>query len=187
METINTILFWAFLYVFLWNAWILLFNRGIPNIRTAPAIRKKIIERLNQDKTAKGVHTYTIIDMGSGNGTFARQIAAAMPGAKIIGLEVDKLALAKARFWQKKKPLNNLEFIEDDFFNHDLSKADALIIFQINSLMPRLRKKLSENVKPGTLVISNKFAIGGDWKPAEVLDIKTLYPHQKTIYIYKAE
>jgi SAM-dependent methyltransferase len=181
----NTILFWLGFYILLWNAYILLFNRGVPNIRTAPAIRKKIIERLKADAAVKGKVPYVVIDMGSGNGLFTRQIARAMPEAKVIGLEISTLAYQWSLAFQRLCGIKNLEYKKADFFAYDMAEADAVLVFLTIYDMGRVGKKLNENLRPGTLVTCNKFQLGDGWTPQETIDVSTLYPHQKTLNVYR--
>ncbi|HRQ61408.1 MAG TPA: class I SAM-dependent methyltransferase [Alphaproteobacteria bacterium] len=178
METINAILFWVLLFVLGWQAYILIFNRGIPNIRTAPALRRAMIDKLKEAGAKR------IYDLGSGGGDLSRTIAAALPDAKVTGLEISAGAVRRAQ--GRGKHLPNLEYIQGDFMKADLSQADALVMFLIDTMMPPLREKLRKELKPGTIVISNKFPLGGDWVPAEELSIKTLYLNQKMIYLYRA-
>lgn len=185
MDTINDILFWVCLYVLLWNAYFLVFNRGIPNINTAPAIRKKAAALLKEDFKRRGKDTYTVIDLGSGNGNFSRHIARAMPQARVIGIDIDRIAHFRANLARRLCGLKNLEYRRGDFYEQDLSGADAVVLFLLGTLMGRIRPKLERDLKDGALVISNKFAIGGDWVPVDVLEVKTLYPHQKKVFVYR--
>lgn len=185
VQLVSDILFWICLYVLLWNAYFLVFNRGIPNINTAPAIRKKAIELLKEDFRRSGKSTYTVIDLGSGNGNFSRHIAREMPQARVIGIDVDRIAHLRAELARKLSGLKNLEYRRSDFYEQNLSEADAVVMFLLGTLMGRIRPKLEQDLKDGTLVISNKFAVGGTWEPHAVLEVKTLYPHQKKLFVYR--
>ncbi len=185
LSLINTVLFWLGIYILLWNAYILLFNRGVPNIRTAPAIRRVIIERLKKDAVAKAKKPYVVVDMGSGNGLFTREIARAMPETKVIGLEISNLAFRWAEWFRRGSRLKNLEYKKVDFFTYDFSGVDAVLVFLTIYDMGRVGKKLNEALRPGTLVTCNKFQLGDGWEPVETMDVSTLYPHQKTLSIYR--
>lgn len=178
LETINAVLFWILLFVLGWQAYILIFNRGIPNIRTAPALRRVMIEQLKKSGSKR------IYDLGSGGGDLSRAIAAALPKAKVTGLEISAGAVRRAQ--GRSKHLPNLEYIQGDFMQADLSKADALVMFLIDTMMPPLREKLRRELKPGTLIISNKFPLGGDWVPVETMAVGTWYLNQKMLYLYRA-
>jgi SAM-dependent methyltransferase len=184
IEHLNHVLFWACAILLAWNVYMLVFNKGVPNIRTAPGVRKKIIEVLQQDAKAKGKHSYTIIDLGSGNGLLTREIAKALPEAKVIGLEVSASALKWSEKLRDRAGLKNLEYKKADFFEYDMSKADAVVMFLNIYMMDKIGKKLHQNTRKGTLITSNRFPLGDGWKPAEVLEAKTLYPFQKKLHVY---
>jgi len=186
-EIIENILFYLARYVLLWNAYFLLVNKGIPNIKTAPAIRLEVIRRLKQEMATKNKTNvpFTIIDPGCGNGNFTRQIARALPDARVIGIEISKLAYWKCCLMKRFTCLSNLEYRNEDFRQSEILKeADAVCMFLLGTLMKSIRETLESNLKEGTFVSSNKFPVGGDWEPDEVIDVKTLYPHQKTLYLY---
>ncbi len=182
IDFINNILFWIFLYVLLWQGYILFFNKGIPNITTAPAIRKAIIEKLKTHPKA----TPVIYDLGCGNGKFSREMARALPHAQIIGIEICNIAFLQAVIMKKITSLKNITYIKDDFYNIDLSNADIVFFFLLGRDMGFIREKIEKDVKSGTWVITNKFQIGGHWKALETCSIKTLAPAQKSFYVYEA-
>lgn len=186
LDILNTILFWAFLYVYLWNAYIFFFNKGVPNIKTAPAIRNKVIEIFSKDQQERGINPYKVADLGCGNGNFAIQMAKNIPNSHITGYEIAKLAFWRCNLLQKRTKTKNITFIQQSFLEADLSQFDALMIYQMDTIMPELREKLSQELKPGTVIICNKFYLGGDWEPTEIINVKTRMPHQKTIYVYYA-
>ncbi len=183
---VDNILRWIFLSVLLLDAYALIFNKGIPNIRTAPAIRQKIIHLL-RDEAAKhtGQDPFTIIDMGSGNGLFTREIARAIPQARVIGLEISKTALWWSNCLKKLLKLKNVEYIDQDFFTYHLGHAHAVVMYLTIFQMESIGKKLHEELKVGTMVTSNRFRLGDGWEPDQSIAVKTLYPHQKILHIYR--
>ncbi len=184
MDSINDVLFWICLYVLLWNAYFLLFNQGIPNIKTSKAIRERIIRELKLEIQKSNNPDFTIIDLGSGNGTFTRHIAREIPNAKVIGIEINKIAYLLSRFIAKIQKINNLSYRNADLYKTNIGEADAIVMFLLGTFMKDIREKLEKDLKTGTLVFSNKFKINGDWKPVETIDVKTLAPNQKTFYKY---
>mgnify|MGYP001185017565 CR=1 FL=1 len=182
----DNILRWMLLFLLLVDAYALVFNKGIPNIRTAPAIRKRIIKLLKEE-AAK--HTrpepFTVVDMGSGNGLFTREIARALPEARVIGLEISKPALAWSNMFKKLGGLKNLEYVGQDFFSYDLGHADAVVMYLTIYQMETIGKKLHTELRSGALVTSNRFCLGDGWEPEDSISVKTLYPHQKTFHIYR--
>lgn len=182
----DNVLRWMLLFLLLIDAYALIFNKGIPNIRTAPAIRKRIIEVLKAEAVKHtGPEPFTIVDMGSGNGLFTREIARAFPQARVIGLEISKTALAWSNMFRKLYGLKNLEYIGQDFFAYDLGHADVVVMYLTIYQMETIGKKLHAELKSGALVTSNRFYLGDSWEPEDSISVKTLYPHQKTFHIYR--
>jgi SAM-dependent methyltransferase len=183
-EIFLDVLFVVTLALLLWNVNILVFNRGIPNIRTAPAIRRKIISLLQEHESARAdrAQPYIIYDLGSGNGLFARQIARAMPQAKVIGVEISRPSYEWSMMMKKRLKIGNLDYKNADVFTHDIRDANAVVLFFYQ--LDKLGKKLHEELKPGTLVTSNKFRLGDGWQPAQSLKVFTLYPFQKRLFVY---
>jgi len=85
LDIINDALFWILLFVLIWQAYILIFNGGIPNITTAPAIRKAMIQKLKTKQEQQDT-PLIIYDLGCANGVFVRKIAQAIPlTAQVVG------------------------------------------------------------------------------------------------------
>ena len=187
MTIINHILQAILIWLLLWNAYILIWNKGIPNIRTAPAIRKRIIALLQEDMRGKAGQPYVVIDLGSGNGLFTRQIARAMPGAQVVGIEISKLAHRWALRFRRWSGLPNLTCVNSDFNDYNLGQADAVVMFLHVYFMQTIGEKLHRELKPGALATSNKFPLGDGWTPRQAVDVRTLYPHQKTFYLYRKD
>ncbi|MGE4313595.1 MAG: trans-aconitate 2-methyltransferase [Pseudobdellovibrionaceae bacterium] len=183
---VNHILRWLCLFVLLWDAYALIFNKGIPNIRTAPAIRKRILSVLKQEaENHVGDQPFTIIDMGSGNGKFTREIASALPDARVIGIEISKPALVWSRLLKRLRSLKNVEYIDQSFFDYYVGHADAVVMYLTIYQMETIGKKLHEELKSGALVTSNRFQLGDGWVPLESVRVRTFYPHQRTFHIYR--
>ena len=185
---VNNILRWLCLFVLLWDAYALIFNKGIPNIRTAPAIRKRILRVLkNEAEKHDGDKPFTIIDLGSGNGKFTREIASALPDARVIGIEISKPALIWSRLFKRLRGLKNVEYVDQSFFDYDVGEADAVVLYLTIYQMETIGKKLHEELKSGALATSNRFQLGDGWKPEESVRVRTLYPHQRTFHIYRKD
>lgn len=181
---IEYITFYAALAVLLVYAYILMINRGIPNVQTAPSIRKDIISMLKKELQQSGQSPCIIFDLGAGSGAFTRELARALPQAKIIGIEISRWAVIRARIYQKLCRLNNLSYRVGNLHDADLSGAHAVVFYLSAHFMPQIRQTLEAKLQPGTLVISNKFPLGGDWIPHKIRDVMTFHPRQKTYYIY---
>jgi precorrin-6B methylase 2 len=183
MEIFKAILFCVAAYLLLWNVYILIFNKGVPNIRTAPAIRRRIIDVLKSDMVKKGGDKYVIYDMGSGNGLLTREIAKAIPQATVIGVEASRQCIEWSEKMKSAQGIPNLSYRRADFFEHDFGDADAVVVFLSVYEMGRVGEKLMKNLKPGTLVTSNRFPLHG-WTVEEKVKVFTLYPFQKYFHVY---
>ncbi len=183
---IGKVLFWQLAILLVIDAYFLLFHGGIPNIRTAPAIRAKIIDLLKDDFATRGKPGYTIVDLGSGNGLFTREIARALPQAHIVGIEIARQSLWWSNMWKRYHRLTNLEYRKIDFLKYDFAEADAVVMYLIPPALTKLGQKLHAEARPGTLITSNKFRLGDGWQPQQSLRIKTLYLHQGELHIYRA-
>ncbi|MAZ77026.1 MAG: hypothetical protein CMH31_06995 [Micavibrio sp.] len=185
IDQINNILFWTCLFVLLWNAYFLLFNKGVPNLRSSKAIRAQVVEKFIDEAKILNKDSMIIYDIGCGYGHITRDMARALPQAIIIGIEINIISYTRAILTSKILGIKNTRYIRKNFHDVDLSDADGLYMFLLGSLMEQIRGKLEKDLKKGTLIISNKFQINGKWKPIKTLNINTLAPSQKTVYIYR--
>jgi SAM-dependent methyltransferase len=107
-----------------------------------------------------------VIDLGSGDGR--NVIAAAKRGARAHGIEYnpDLVELSK-RHAAKEGVGSRATFEKADLFTSDFSRATVVILFLLPEMNLKLRPKLLD-LKPGTRVVANTFAIG-DWTADETL------------------
>jgi len=185
LETINHILFWVGIASIIIYGQIVLFNRGIPNIETAPRVRKKIIELLRADFAARNLATYTIVDVGSGNGALTRDIARAMPDARVIGIEIAPHLVWLSGWLARRQKLNNLEYRRMDFMTYDFAGADAAVLFLLPGILAPLGKKLRAEARPGTLITANEFWLFDGWQPQEVIHVQKTLLRQGNLYVYR--
>lgn len=102
----------------------------------------------------------TIIDLGSGDGRVL--FAAAKSGANAIGFEINPYLVWYARlraFLGSYK--GKITVFWKNLWTADLSKADVVFVYLIPWRMEDLAEKLEDELKPGTLVISNSFIFPG--------------------------
>lgn len=101
-----------------------------------------------------------VIDLGSGDGR--NVIAAAKRGARAHGIEYDAgLVELSKRYAAKEGVSNRATFEKADLFKSDFSKATIVILFLLPEMNLKLKPKLLD-LKPGTRIVANTFAIG-DW------------------------
>lgn len=105
-----------------------------------------------------------LYDLGSGDGRIV--VSAAMGrDTRGVGVDMDPLRLDEAREFAASMGMDHLvEFIEDDFFNADISRATVVTMYLLQSVNLLLRPKLLTELKPGTRIVSNSFDMG-EWEP----------------------
>jgi hypothetical protein len=113
-----------------------------------------------------------VVDLGSGDGrivlTGATRHQASGMGVDIDGELVD-LANASAR---RLGVAQRVQFLRQDVFAADLSRATVLTLYLLPGMMERLRPKLLKELRPGTRIVSHDFDFG-EWKPDRSIDVQT--------------
>lgn len=122
---------------------------GIPFVVSTDERTKSIIKLLDPKPGEK------IVDLGSGNGKLLFEIA--RRGSIAYGYEINPLAYFQSVLFTKKLGLSNVKIYRENFFNVNLSKFDAVVIYGIAPTMPRIEEKLKRELKPGTRIVSNYF------------------------------
>jgi SAM-dependent methyltransferase len=106
----------------------------------------------------------TVYDLGSGDGRIV--IAAAKKfGARGVGVELDADLVKTARKNAEAAGVaDRVTFLQQDLFKTDLADATVVTLFLSNSVNMRLRPILQRQLKPGSRVVSHRFAMP-DWQP----------------------
>jgi len=97
------------------------------------------------------------IDLGAGDGRIVA--AMAKTGARAEGIEINPLYYFRARRLLNKHRLSSslARIIWGDFWTHNLTQYNVVVIYGISYMMSRLERKLAKELKPGTRVISVYF------------------------------
>jgi SAM-dependent methyltransferase len=104
-----------------------------------------------------------VIDLGSGDGRIV--IAATLRGAYAHGVDINPVRIREARQNAKKAGLENqLVFVEGNIFETDISKANVITMYLLNSVNLKLRPTLLKSLKPGSRVVSHDFDMN-EWEP----------------------
>ncbi|MFC5387139.1 methyltransferase domain-containing protein [Aquamicrobium segne] len=105
-----------------------------------------------------------IYDLGSGDGRIL--IAAAKQrNARGIGIDIDPVRVGDAMEFAGWAGVELLvDFLEDDIFTADFSKATVVTLYLLQSVNVQLRPRLLNELRPGTRIISHAFDMG-DWAP----------------------
>jgi predicted RNA methylase len=152
-------------------AWTLF--RGAPWVPTGI---RTVLKMLKMAETKPGDVVY---DLGCGDG---RIILAAVRrfNAKAVGIEIDPLRYVWSQFIiTLLGHRDQIEIIYGDFFKQDLSRADVVTCYLLQTTNEKLESKLLQELRPGARVVSYTFTFPNMKLVAE--DTKT------EIYCYKIE
>jgi predicted RNA methylase len=140
-----------------------------------PQKKVKIINRSAEFKPGQ-----IFYDLGCGDGRFL--IAAARLGATAIGFEVSPFAYVKAKLniWLNH---SSAKVIYQNFYNQDVSNADAVFCFLMDVVMPKVEKKLLAELKPGAKIACYGFKLPS-WQPTQVIDLNPANQRSSNIYLY---
>lgn len=159
---------------------------GVPTFPSMPVARDKIIGLLRADAArAGGRKPYVIYDLGSGSGQLSWHIARAMPEAQVVGIEISFIPWLRSVLRQKLTGRKNLRYLRVSFWEHSIAGADAVTTYLMEAIMPRISAKLHAELRPGALVISNKFALPG-WQPVQTLPLQSAFSKQLLVYRHQA-
>lgn len=117
-----------------------------------------------------------VYDLGSGTGT-ALIISAKEFGARGVGIEIDYLRFfISSMLLHSNRLSDRVKVIRKNFFDVNISQASVIFVYLVPRALERLRPKLMEELKPGTLLVSYKYEIS--------LPLKR-YDKKNDIYLYK--
>ncbi|MEM6686773.1 MAG: class I SAM-dependent methyltransferase [Bacteroidota bacterium] len=125
----------------------------------------------------------TLIDLGCGD---ARVLIAACKVADVrcIGYELRPEALIAAKKNVQAAGLSNrIEIIEESFYNADLSKADALVLYLTRFSLGKLSLKLENELPKGTRIVTHDFDIPA-WKADKVINYRNKNAIKFQFYVY---
>ena len=111
-----------------------------------------------------------VIDLGSGDGRILIT-AAAKFGARGVGVDLDEnLIHQSVANAQAAGVAERVQFIRQDLFKTDLSRATVITMYLLPGVNMRLRPQLLA-LKPGTRIVAHDFDLG-DWKPDAKLTVR---------------
>ena len=121
------------------------------------------------------------IDIGCGDGRLLFTVARS--GAIATGYEISLIpyAISKLKLLFLKEK-NNVTIHYANFWNKNLRDADIIYFFLTPKFYPKIAKKLKEELRPGTKVLSYIWPIAG-WEIAS--QVKTFNKNNLYLYIIK--
>lgn len=111
-----------------------------------------------------------LYDLGSGDGRILIS-AARDRNTRGIGIDIDPVRIADAMEEAGYAGVECLvDFIEENIFDTDFSKATVVTLYLLQSVNVQLRPRLLSQLKPGTRIVSHAFNMG-DWKADDWIKI----------------
>lgn len=151
----------ALLLLIYWNS----FGGRVPLYLTGPQTTAALEGLLPKRPGLK------FVDLGCGLAGPLLALAAKRPDATFVGIESAPVPLAIA--WLRARGKANVSVRFGNLFKHDLAPYDVVYAFLSPEPMPALWVKAKAEMRPGTLFISNSFAVP-DVKPDMVKDVGDL-------------
>jgi len=99
------------------------------------------------------------IDLGCGIAGTLRYLASHHPNFRFVGVESAPAPYLIAVVRQWLQPRGNLTLRRTDIWSFDLSQVDVAYCFLSPAPMARLYDKAKREMKPGSMLISNSFAV----------------------------
>lgn len=138
---------------------------------------KKLIAEIV--KTADLKNGEVFYELGTGTG---RVIAAFSQNQnlKCVGFELSPLYYFITLLNLKSNGAKNCELYMRNFFNADLSEANAIFFFLMPKTLEKLKNKFLKDLEPGTKIISYAFEISG-WTPYKIIEMQ----NKPKVYFYE--
>lgn len=100
-----------------------------------------------------------MLDIGAGTGALLRPLAQARPDCRFTGVELAPATWAIGRLLLRRDA--NVEWLRGDLFTRDWSGYDLVYAFLSPVPMPAVWAKAIAEMRPGSLLVSNSFAVPG--------------------------
>lgn len=149
-----------------------------PDVIYVPTPDNVVLAMLNMAQVTRADMVY---DLGSGDGRIP--IAAAkMFGARGVGVEIDPTLVRRANEKLSTSGVaDRVVFLNQDFFEADISQATVVTLFLLQGLNLRLMPKLQRELRRGARVVSHNFDMGDGWPPDLSQDVDGLMIYMWTI------
>ncbi len=131
-----------------------------------------------------------LYDLGSGDGRIVIR-AAKKYGIRAVGIEMDRLLLAKARKDAKAAGVSHLvQFRSEDALKADISAATAITLYMLPWFNEKIKPNFKKMLKPGARIVAHDFGIAG-WEPDKTVKLPGYevkpggYKHQHVLYLWQ--
>jgi precorrin-6B methylase 2 len=145
---------------------------GAPFYPTSAIVIEKML-------SLAGVNSESIVyDLGCGDGEIVVAAARHHHAKKVVGIEQNQKLCSIAL--RKTRHLSNAIIINANYDNVDISEASVVTLYQSASENARLKRKLVNELRGGSKVVSHDFGIPG-WRPTEFHVFKEGHRNQRVI------
>ncbi|MBD3393179.1 MAG: methyltransferase [Chitinivibrionales bacterium] len=123
-----------------------------------------------------------IVELGAGWGTLAFPLAKGFPHIRVTAVEISPVPFLFLQLRALVQKRANLEIVRRDILSVSLARAGLVTCYLYPDAMKKLKPKFENELQPGTVVVSNTFAVPG-WEPSRVGELEDLY--RTRIYEYR--
>jgi predicted RNA methylase len=128
-----------------------------------------------------GVNSKSIVyDLGCGDGAIVVAAARRYNALKVVGIEQNQRLCSIAL--RKTRHLRNAIIVNTNYDDVDISEANVVALYQSASENARLKRKLVNELREGTKVVSHDFGIPG-WRPTGFHVFKEGH-HSQRVLVY---
>ena len=129
----------------------------VPFVPTPHALVQRML-----DLAEVGASDY-LIDLGCGDGRIA--VAAALRGARALGVDLDPLRIEEAAAAARIAGVEaRVRFRRQDLFRTAIYEASVVALYLLPGINLALRPRLLTELRPGARIVSHAFDMG-DWRP----------------------
>lgn len=139
-------------------------NRGIgkgitlPYIPATPAQIQNVTKALTYKNAIHAPRYTNVLDIGSGNGEICIEVAKKLNYDKILGIEINRPLVFWSAYRARRAGVS-AQFRTQDLWKYNLGHLDNVIIFGVDTMMPRLSTKFTEELSSGTRIVVCRFPL----------------------------
>jgi len=145
------------------------FKTGVPTVTSFPSVRKKMVELIVKEASQRKNKPLTLLDLGSGTGKLALEIAKALPETNVIGIEISLIPYFISNLRRIVWRVKNVSFQRKDFWACDVSQVDIVTVYINDHIRERMGQKLKAELPSGAFVLSNETHLPG-WTPIKIFE-----------------
>ena len=121
-----------------------------------------------QQQTQQASSQLRFVDLGSGDGRVVFRAAREGIFVKSVGYEINPALhiIASVRRFVTPRYWFNTNFYMTDLWKTNLHQYDVVAVYGFSPIMERLGHKLEQELRPGSIVVSNVFEIPG-WRVSD--------------------